>query len=96
MLSTPQLCIAATYPQNPVEDPLTVQAMTIPDQIQATHDTYGRQMDPPSGKPLFHGTLYHNATDSTGVTLHPHRHFTAAHLLEYYPLSDIFDDYTKQ
>ena len=57
MLSAPQLCIAATHPQNPGEDPLTVQAMTIPDQIQATRNTYGRQMAPPPGDPLFYGTL---------------------------------------
>ena len=76
MLSAPQLCIAATHSQHPGEDPLTVQAMTIPDQKQATRDTYGRQMAPLPGKPLFYVTLYHDAAGSTGVTVHPHRPFT--------------------
>ena len=76
MLSAPQLCIAATHPQNPGEDPLTVQAMTIPDQIRVTRDTYGQQMAPPPGKPLFYGALYHDAAGPTGVNMHPHRHFS--------------------
>ena len=53
-------------------------------------------MDPPPGKLLFYGTLYHDATGSAGVTLDSHRNFTAAHLPEYHPLSDMFDDHTKQ
>ena len=76
MLSAPQLCIAATHSQHPGEDPLTVQAMAISDQKQATRDTYGRQMAPLPGKPLFYVTLYHDAAGSTGVTVHPHRPFT--------------------
>ena len=76
MLSAPQLCIAATHPQNPGEDPLTVQAMTIPDQIRVTRDTYGQQMVPPPGKPLLYGALYHDAAGPTGVNMHPHRHFS--------------------
>ena len=53
-------------------------------------------MDPPPGKLLFYGTLYHDAMGSAGVTLDSHRNFTAAHLPEYHPLSDMFDDHTKQ
>ena len=96
MLSASQLCIAATHPHNPGEDPLTVQAMTNPEQIQATRDTYGRQMSPPPGKPLIYGTFYHDAAGPAGVNMHPHRHFTEAHLPEYHPLSDMFDAHTKQ
>ena len=96
MLSAPQLCIAATHPQNPGKDPLTVQAMTIPHQIQATRDTYAHQRAPPPGKPLFYGTLYHDAAGPAGVTMHPYRHFTEQHLPEYHPLYDMFDEHTKQ
>ena len=42
IMSAPQLCIAATHPQPPGKDPITVQTMTIPEQIQAMRDTYGR------------------------------------------------------
>ena len=95
MLSALQLCIAPTHPQSPGEDPLTVQIMTISDQIQATRDTYGRQIAPPPGKPLFYGTLYHDAAGPVGVTIHPLQQFTEAHLLEYHPLSEMFDEHTK-
>ena len=54
--------------------------MTTPKQIQATKDTYGRQMAPPPGKILFYGALVNDAAGPAGVTLHPDRHFTAAHL----------------
>ena len=70
--------------------------MTIPDQIQATRDTYGRQMAQPPGKTLFYGTLSHDAIGPAGVTMYPHRHFTDAHLAEYHPLRSMFDIHTKQ
>ena len=53
-------------------------------------------MAPLPGKPLFYVTLYHDAAESTGVTMHPHRHFTEKHQSEYHPLSDMFDEHTKQ
>ena len=94
-MAAPQLCIAATHPRNPGQNPVTIQAMTIPDQIQATRDTYGRQMVPPPGKALFYGTLSHDAAGPAGVTMHPQRHFTEAHLAEYHPLHTMFDSHTK-
>ena len=69
--------------------------MTIPQQIQTTKDTHGRQIAPPSGKPLFYGTLTHDTAGPVGVTLHPDRHFTKAHLPEYHLLHSIFDEHTK-
>ena len=95
VMAAPQLCIAATHPRNPGQNPVTIQAMTIPDQIQATRDTYGRQMAPPPGKALFYGTLSHDAAGPAGVTMHPQRHFTEAHLAEYHPLHTMFDSHTK-
>ena len=95
IMSAPQLYIAATHPQPPGNDPITVQAMIIPEQIQAMRDTCGRQMVPPPGKALFYGTLSHDASGSDGVTMHPHKHFTEAHLAEYHPLSSMFDNHTK-
>ena len=52
-------------------------------------------MAPPPGKPLFYGTLVHDAAGPAGVTLHPQRHFTEAHLAEYHPLHSMFDEHTK-
>ena len=83
------------HPQNPGEDPITTRAMTIPEQVQATRDTYGRQMTPPPGKALFYGTLLHDAAGPAGVAIHPNRHFTDTHLTEYHPLSSLFDTKTK-
>lgn len=81
--------------KNPGQNPITTRAMTIPEQIQATRDTCGRQMAPPSGKSLFNGTLSHNATGPTGDTMYPNRHFTPVNLREYHPLSSFFDANTK-
>ena len=47
--SAPQLCIASTTPQSLGETPFTTRAMPIPQQIQATKETYDRQMGPPPG-----------------------------------------------
>ena len=69
--------------------------MTIPQQIQTTKDTHGRQMAPPPGKPLFYGTLVHDAAGPSGVTMHHDRHFTATYLLEYHTLISMFDEHTK-
>ena len=77
ILSAQQLCIAATHPQNPGEEPITTWAIIIPGQIKAIHYTYGRQMTLPHGWALFYGTLSHDASDSAGVIMHPNRHFTA-------------------
>ena len=70
------------------------QAMTVPKQIQSTKDTYSRQMAPPSGKPLFYGTIEHDVAGSSGVTIYPQRHFTDANLKEYYLLYLLFDHHT--
>ena len=53
-------------------------------------------MAPLPGKALFYGTLSHDAAGPAGVNMHPHRHFTEAHLAEYHPLSPMFDNHTKQ
>ena len=52
-------------------------------------------MAPPPGKPLFYGTLVHDAAGPVGVTLYPQRHFTEAHLPEYHPLHSMFDEQAK-
>ena len=70
--------------------------MTIPQQIQATTDTYNRQMVPQPSKTLFYGTIMHDAAGPVGVAMHPQRHFTETHLAEYHPLHSMFDRYTKQ
>ena len=95
-LSAPTLCISTTTPPMPGGEPIKTQAMTIPQQIQATKDTYGRQMAPPPGDSLFYGTLVHDAAGPAGVTMHPHRHFTEAHLPAYHPFHSMFDMHTKQ
>ena len=61
-------------------EPIKTQTMTIPQQIQATKDIYGRQMAPPPGDSLFYDTLVHDAAGPVGVTMHPQRHFTEARL----------------
>ena len=93
-LSAPCRCISTTHPQNPGEDPIMTQAMTVPQQIQSTKDTYSRQMAPPPGKPLFYGTIEHDVAGSSGVTIYPQRHFTEANLKEYYLLYSLFDHHT--
>ena len=94
-LSAPTLCLSTTIPQPPGHDPIKTTATTTPQQIQATIDTYGRQMAPPPGKPLFFGTLSHDAAGPAGVTIHPKRQFTETHLLEYHPQQSLFYKYTK-
>ena len=94
-LFAPQLCIASTIPQNPGELSITTRVMTIPQQIQATKDTHGRQMAPPPNKPLLYGTLVYDFAGPTGVILQPDRHFTKVHLPEYHPLRSMFDEHTK-
>lgn len=61
--------IAATHPQNHGEDPITTQAMTIPEQIKATKNTYSRKMSPPPDKVLFCGTLSRDATGLSDVNM---------------------------
>ena len=85
----------ASKTQNPGEPSLITRAMIIPQQIQSTKDTYGRQMAPLPGKPLLYGTLVHDAAGPVGVTLHLDHHFTAAHLQKYNPLHSMFDEHTK-
>ena len=53
-------------------------------------------MAPPPGKPLFYGTLYHDAAGPAGVIMIPHRHFIEKNLPEYHPLSDMFEEHNKQ
>ena len=69
--------------------------MTIPQQIQATKDTHGRQMAPPPNKPFSYGTLVYDFAGPTGVILQPDRHFTKVNLPEYHPLRSMFDEHTK-
>ena len=88
ILSTPQLFISATYPQYPGGYLITTQVMTIPEQIQATKNVYGRQMAPPLGNTLFYSTLSHN---TAALTPTPHRS-TPTRVL---PLHSIFDTHTK-
>ena len=95
-LSAPQLCIASTIPQNTGEPPITTRDMTILEQIQVTKVTYGHQMAPPPSKPLFYGTLVHDAAGPAGIDLHPDRHFTEAHLPVYHPLHSMFDEHTNK
>ena len=95
-LSAPQLYIATTTKQNSGENPLTTRSMTIPQQIQATTDTYDRQMVPQPSNTLFYGTIMHDATGTVGVTMHPQRHFIETHLVEYHPLYSMCDRNIKQ
>ena len=69
--------------------------MTIPDQIQATRDTDGRQMELPPGKVSFYGVLSLDVAGPAGVMMHPYRHFTVVQLQEYNPLNSLFDTHTK-
>ena len=85
-LLAPRLCLATTYPQNPGEDLITTQVITIPQHIQSTKYTHGRKMAPPPGTPLLFGTIAHDVTNPSGITMHPQRHFTVARLQEYHLL----------
>ena len=93
----PQLCATTTTPQAPGLPPLTTYATTIPAQLTATHDTYSRQLGPPPGtSALFYATRSVDDAGTNGVTIHPDRTFTTAHLAHYHPLAHLFDHTTNQ